>query len=404
MVDPIPGVTGDQLTRALGEAVIRIWSNLPQEVQNHLFQEAVTSQGESIRSQLAVFLHNKHSRTADALGNPREATEPDSLGGEGVCSHRFPWPIFESDGGRISVFAETSPRLRSSRTAGARLGNSSVGRIPLPLQTHSLLALNGRAIDSRRTAFPLGTKAIPPRFKVMNNLPDRPRNRLLLALPSRNLKRLMPELEHIRCQREQVLLDADSSLDHVFFPESGVVSVVAVYADGNVIEMATIGREGCTGMQAFFGAKSSSVRLLVQIPGSAAKMSRAAFARAMESMPSFRHLMSAYIHAFLEQVLVSVACNGAHSLKERLARWLLMMRDRSDDDALAITQSLLAETLGVERPTITHAVRELERAGAIEHGRRQVRIVDRQRLVEESCECYQLVRARVAFHLPKTYT
>jgi CRP-like cAMP-binding protein len=157
-------------------------------------------------------------------------------------------------------------------------------------------------------------------------------------------------------------------------------------------------------MQAFFGAKTSSVRLLVQIPGSATKMSRAAFARAMASMPSFRHLMSAYIHAFLEQVLVSVACNGAHSLKERLARWLLMMRDRSDDDALAITQNLLAEMLGVERPTITHAIRELERAGAIEHGRRQVRIVDRQRLIEESCECYQLVRARVAFHLPKTYT
>jgi CRP-like cAMP-binding protein len=238
----------------------------------------------------------------------------------------------------------------------------------------------------------------------MNAVPDWPRNRLLLALPSRNLKRLMPELEHIRCQREQVLMDADSSLDHVFFPDSGVVSVVAVYADGSVIEMATIGREGCTGMQAFFGAKTSSVRLLVQIPGSAAKMSRAAFARAMASMPSFRNLMSAYIHAFLEQVLVSVACNGTHSLKERLARWLLMMRDRSDDDALAITQSLLAEMLGVERPTITHAVRELERAGAIEHGRRRVRIVDRQRLVEESCECYQLVRARVAFHLPKTYT
>ena len=238
----------------------------------------------------------------------------------------------------------------------------------------------------------------------MNALSNWPRNRLLLALPSRNLKRLMPELEHIRCQREQVLMDADSSLDHVFFPDSGVVSVVAVYADGSVIEMATIGREGCTGMQAFFGAKTSSVRLLVQIPGSAAKMSRAAFARAMESMPSFRNLMSAYIHAFLEQVLVSVACNGAHSLKERLARWLLMMRDRSDEDALPITQSLLAEMLGVQRPTITNAARELERAGLIERGRRQVTILDRQGLIEESCECYQLVRTRVAFHLPKTYT
>jgi CRP-like cAMP-binding protein len=139
----------------------------------------------------------------------------------------------------------------------------------------------------------------------MNPLPNWPRNRLLLALPSSNLKRLMSELEEIRCQRGQVLMDADSSLDDVFFPENGVISVVAVYADGSVIEMATIGREGCTGVQASFGAKRSSFQLLVQIPGSAAKMSRAAFTRAMESMPSFRKLMFAYVHAFLEQVLVS---------------------------------------------------------------------------------------------------
>ena len=238
----------------------------------------------------------------------------------------------------------------------------------------------------------------------MNALSNWPRNRLLLALPSRNLKRLLPELEHIRCQRGQVLMDADSSLDHVFFPDSGVVSVVAVYADGSVIEMATIGREGCTGVQAVFGAKSSSVQLLVQIPGSAAKMPRAAFTRAMESMPSFRSVMYAYAQAFIEQILVSVACNGAHSLKQRLTRWLLMMRDRGDYDALQITQSLLAEMLGVQRPTITNAARELERAGLIARGTRQVTVLDRQGLIRTSCECYQLVRARLAFHLPKTYT
>src|ERR1700722_19379453 len=231
-----------------------------------------------------------------------------------------------------------------------------------------------------------------------------PRNRLLLALPSRNLKRLMPELEHIRCRRDQVLADADSSLDYVFFPDSGVDSGGPGFVNGSIIEMATIGREGCSGVQAIFGAKSSSVRLLVQIPGSATKMSRAAFTRAMGSMPSFRVLMYAYVQAFLEQVLVSVACNGAHSLKQRLARWLLMMRDRGDDDALPITQNLLAEMLGVQRPTITNAARELERAGVIERGRRQVTILDRQGLTEESCECYQLVRTRLAFHLPKTYT
>src|ERR1700719_953360 len=101
----------------------------------------------------------------------------------------------------------------------------------------------------------------------MSALTNWPRNRLLLALPASNLKRLMPELEHIRCQREQILMDVDSSLDHVFFPNSGVISVVAVYVDGRIIEMATTGREGCADVQAVFGAKISSVRLLVQIPG-----------------------------------------------------------------------------------------------------------------------------------------
>ena len=94
---------------------------------------------------------------------------------------------------------------------------------------------------------------------------------------------------------------------------------------------------------------------------------------------------------------------GAHSLKERLARWLLMMRDRNDEDALPITQNILAEMLGVQRPTITNAARELEHAGLIERGRRQVTIFDRQGLIKELCECYQLVRMRLAFHLPKTF-
>jgi len=230
-----------------------------------------------------------------------------------------------------------------------------------------------------------------------------PRNRLLLALPSSDVTRLMPALERISCEREQVLIDADSPLDHVFFPDGGVISAVAEYADGRVIEMATIGREGCTGMQAAIGAESSFYRLLVQIPGGAAKMARTAFMRAISSVPPFRTLIYAYLQAFLEQVLVSVACNGAHSVKQRLARWLLMMRDRSDDDTLQITQSLLGEMLGVQRPTVTNDARELERAGLIARGLRQVSILDRQGLAEASCECYQLVRARFTLHLPRTY-
>jgi CRP-like cAMP-binding protein len=237
----------------------------------------------------------------------------------------------------------------------------------------------------------------------MTGLSNWPRNRLLLALPPGILKRLKPDLDHIPCPSKLVLTDAESSLDYIFFPNSGVISVLAAYADGKIIEMATIGREGCAGVQAALGAKISSAQLLVQIPGSAAKMSRAAFMRAMQTTPAFRNLMYAYFQAFLEQVMVSVACNGAHSLKERLARWLLMMRDRSDDDVLPIGQDLLAEMLGVQRPTITNAARELELAGLIERGRRQVTILDRKGLTAAFCECYQLLRARIAFHLPKTY-
>ena len=230
-----------------------------------------------------------------------------------------------------------------------------------------------------------------------------PRNRLLLALPASNLKRLMSQLELVPCERGRILLDADSILDDVSFPDSGVVSVVALYEDGSIIEMATIGREGCTGFQAIFGDKESSVRFLVQLPGSAARMSRSAFLRAMKAMPAFRNLMHAYVQAFMEQVLVSGACNGAHSVKQRLARWLLMMDDRTDDNLLRITQTLLAEMLGVQRPTITNVVREFEKAGLIAPGQRQIAVLDRQGLLQASCECYQMVRRRIAFHLPKTY-
>ena len=237
----------------------------------------------------------------------------------------------------------------------------------------------------------------------MVGISDPPLNRLLLALPSSNLKRIARSLEQISCHSSDVLLDADSALDSIFFPDSGVVSMVAVYADGSTIEMATVGREGCTGVQALLGAKISTVRLLVQIPGRASKMTRASFTRSVASMPSFRNLMFSYADAFLEQVLISGGCNGTHSLKQRLARWLLMMRDRGDEDTLRITQNLLAEMLGVQRPSVTHTIDDLARTGAICAGRGEVTIIDRQFLMEAACECYQITRARTAFYLPKTY-
>jgi CRP-like cAMP-binding protein len=261
----------------------------------------------------------------------------------------------------------------------------------------------GVGVEHRPQTIAGRTTVNESRLWDMNTSSTWPRNRLLLALPPRNLKQVMPDLEHIECHHEQVLLDADGSLSHVYFPDSGVVSVVAVYSNGSTIEMATIGREGGTGFQAIFGAKRSSARLLVQVPGTAARMSRTAFRRASDTIPAFRNLMLAHVHAFLEQVMVSAACNGAHSLTERLARWLLMMRDRNDSDDLPITQDLLAVMLGVHRPTVTNAARALQRTGLIDCSRKRISIRNRDGLIGASCECYMLVRARIAQHLPKTY-
>lgn len=247
--------------------------------------------------------------------------------------------------------------------------------------------------------------AVPPLSRAiwMSVFPEWPANRLLLALPARVRTQVLSSVERIECERHQVLADADRPLDHVYFPDRGVISVVAVYPDGTVIEMATIGREGGTGFQAVFGAKTSSVRLLVQIPGSAAKMPRKAFQSFLEDIPTFRTLMFAHVHAFLEQVMISTGCNGAHNLTQRLARWILMMRDRHDDDTLLITQDLLAEMLGVQRPTITNAIHALRRSGLISCGRRRLTVLNREGLIEAACECYTLARARTAQHLPKSF-
>jgi CRP-like cAMP-binding protein len=235
---------------------------------------------------------------------------------------------------------------------------------------------------------------------MLNQL-HRPRNRLLLALPPGQFQRLRPALDTVGCARDQVLIDADAALDQVYFPESAVVSLSTVFADGTAVDMATIGREGCTGVQAVLGAKISSVRLLTQIPGTAMRLSRRAFASAMNALPDFKALMYDYAQAFLDQALVSGACNAAHQLDQRLARWLLTTRDRSDSDTLPVTQSLLAEMLGVQRPTITVALGGFERAGLIAGARRQITILDRAGLAEESCECYQRLRERLGFGVPE---
>jgi signal-transduction protein with cAMP-binding, CBS, and nucleotidyltransferase domain len=178
----------------------------------------------------------------------------------------------------------------------------------------------------------------------------RPLNRLLLALPADDLNALTEELELAEHQQGAVLVEAGGSLEHVFFPATGVLSFVAVYPNGDLLQAASVGREGCSGVGAMFGAASSSFMISVPISGSFHRMSRSAFQHSVKSMQSFRNLMWAYLQAFTEQVMLQSACCPHHSLKQRLTRDLLTLRDRTDGNMVAVTHDGLARMLPAGGP------------------------------------------------------
>ena len=219
-----------------------------------------------------------------------------------------------------------------------------------------------------------------------------PGNRLLQTLSVGAYEQIAPYLEDSDLPRGAVLTQPDQPLTRVYFPENGLISVIAVYSDGNTIEMAAVGREGCVGVQGLLGERLAAARHVVQVPGSIARINVARLKTIMEANEEIRTLLSCYVVGFLNQVMVSGACNGAHSLNERLARWLLTMHDREKTSDVNLTQEFLAEMLCVHRPTLTMALRMFQASGLVKLRRGGVSIVDRAGLEEATCECYWLIR------------
>ncbi len=219
-----------------------------------------------------------------------------------------------------------------------------------------------------------------------------PENRLLQALSAEAYDLIAPHLEESDLPRGAILAQPDQPLNRVHFPRSGLVSVIAVYSDGNTIEMAAVGREGCLGLQGLLGGQNATARYIVQVPGTIGRIGVPRLKGVMDANPEIRELLSCYIIGFLNQVMVSGACNGAHSLNERLARWLLTMHDREKANDVNLTQEFLAEMLSVHRPTLTMALRLFQTTGLVKLRRGGVSIVDRAGLEEATCECYWLIR------------
>jgi CRP-like cAMP-binding protein len=217
-------------------------------------------------------------------------------------------------------------------------------------------------------------------------------NRFLAALPPQDFSLLAPHLRTTTLERGVMLYDVGEEIEHVYFPHTGMVSLVAVMQSGATVETATIGRGGVIGASAGLGTRSTFGRAIVQLPGSAAWLAASLFHAAANESQAIRDLVVRYNDLLLAQVQQSVACNALHALESRLCRWLLQTHDCVDGDAIPLTQEFLGQMLGVRRTTVTIAARLLQSAGLIRYRRGLIYIVDRPALEEMACECYAVVR------------
>jgi CRP-like cAMP-binding protein len=217
-------------------------------------------------------------------------------------------------------------------------------------------------------------------------------NRILRSLPSSEYKAMQPHLELVRLPMGRIVQESGQKMDHVFFPNHGVLSMLTVLDNGDLVEIATVGNEGMADLSVFLGLKVSHSRLLVQVPGDALRIEREAFLDFVSRSERLRILLGRFMVAMFVLVSQSAACNRLHTIEERAARWLLMTHDRVDSDTFPITHDFLASMLGVRRPSVTLAAGMLQKAGFISYSRGRMTILDRAGLEASACECYAIVR------------
>jgi len=213
-------------------------------------------------------------------------------------------------------------------------------------------------------------------------------NRLLDALPERRRRRFLADCDRVELDFAQVLYESGQRIRHVYFPLDGFVSLVTSIDDGVQLEVALIGNEGMIGASLVLGVGVSSGHAVVQGPGSALRMGAAAFRRHCKDDTALRNSLHRYIHVLIAQLAQMAACTHYHHIDARLARWLLMTRDRAHGDHFHLTHEYLAFMLGVRRVGITQAATALQRQGLVSYKRGDISILDGAGLEKASCGCY----------------
>ena len=222
-------------------------------------------------------------------------------------------------------------------------------------------------------------------------------NDLLAALPAADLRRLLPALDVVPLPLKQILHRAGERVDYVYFPGGGFCSELALLESGEMVEIATIGREGMVGIfAAQDGGSAPSVAMVQAASDLCYRLPAATFRREMDQQGIFHELMMRYMRAHVGLIMQSTACNAIHTVEQRLARWLLMAHDRIDHDEFPLTQEFVAMMLGVSRPSVTIVAGTLQKAGLITYHRGRIAILNRKKLESASCECYRVATKLLA--------
>jgi CRP-like cAMP-binding protein len=216
---------------------------------------------------------------------------------------------------------------------------------------------------------------------------------LLAALPHAIFEDLKNHLTILPMAQGTLLFEADDEIDQIYFPISGMISLLVVLNNGNAVETATVGREGVVGAMAGLGLHRSRVRAVIQLPATVARISATQFRKAVSNSPALSSLCLGYNEVLLSQARITAACNLSHAIEARFCRWLLQCRERAESETVPLTQEFLSEMLGVRRTSVTEVAIRMQDAGAISYSRGIIKIIDLQKLKEISCECYETLRA-----------
>lgn len=220
-------------------------------------------------------------------------------------------------------------------------------------------------------------------------------NEILLALPPRERELLFPKLEFVRLKVHHLLHETGDTLKSAYFCNSGMISILSVFPDGKSVEVGLVGKEGFIGVPLVAGFRTSPTRAIAQIDASAFRVDSDTLVALLRECLSLERRLQQFSQEMAMQVTQIAACNRLHEVDERLARWLLMCADRVGSNSVPLTQEFLGQMLGTRRSSVSVAAGMLERAGLITHSRGDVQIIDRERLEEAACECYQIMQVQM---------